>query len=131
MDIIQKPLSNYKDERGVIETIADANFASVLKITSVLGSKRANHWHREDYHYCFLESGEIYYYERPVTSLEKPTLTIIQPGQVFYTGPKIEHQMYFSKDSVFWCFSKLSRAQENYEADTIRLEFDLKEKYEK
>jgi hypothetical protein len=39
--------------------------------------------------------------------------------------------MYFIKDSVFWCFSKLSRAQENYEADTIRLEFDLREKYEK
>lgn len=125
-DIIQKPLKSYSDERGIIEGIVeDVDFKSVLRITSLAGTIRANHFHKEDYHHCLLESGKMEYFERPVGSTDKPTKMLIKAGQVFYTRPMVEHAMKFTKDSVFWCYSKLSRKQKDYESDTVRLKFDL------
>ncbi len=110
------------DERGEIKTLVEGkSLSSVLRITSKKGTVRANHYHKEDYHYCFLESGKMEYYERPVGSQETPSCIVITPGRVFYTKPMVEHAMKFLEDSVFWCFSKKSRKQENYESDTIRI----------
>ena len=119
-------IQKYEDGRGVIESIINnKQFSSVLRITSAKGSVRANHYHKEDYHYCYLESGEMDYYDRQVGSEYPPTVTKIKSGDVFYTGPMIEHAMKFTEDSVFWCFSKLSRNQDNYESDTVRLKTPL------
>jgi len=113
----------FSDDRGEIKTIIEGRpFSSVLRISSKKGAIRANHYHKEDYHYCLLESGRMEYYERPVGSSEKPSCTVIRAGQVFYTPPMAEHAMKFLEDSVFWCFSRNSRKQENYESDTVRVQ---------
>ncbi len=132
MDIIIKPTNQYTDDRGSISMlIEDAQFSSVSFITSKAGAKRANHIHFDDYHYCVLTLGKMNYYERPAYSQEKPTLVVINAGEIFYTKPKTEHLMEFLEDSCFWCFSKNNRKQATYEADTIRLPFDLAEVYKK
>ncbi len=114
--------ATHSDERGEIKTVIEGKpFSSVLRISSGKGSVRANHYHKTDYHYCFLESGRMEYYERPVGSTEPPLCLTIQPGQIFYTRPMVEHAMKFLEDSVFWCFSKNSRKQANYEDDTVRV----------
>jgi quercetin dioxygenase-like cupin family protein len=120
--ILYPTLSTFRDDRGEIQIVVEGvSFTSVLRITSKKGAIRANHYHKEDYHYCVLESGRMEYYERPVGSTEKPRRLLIQPGQVFYTRAMVEHAMKFLDDSVFWCFSKLSRQQANYESDTVRV----------
>lgn len=121
----------YEDKRGIIQMIVeDAAFRSASIISSKDGSTRATHWHKEDSHYCLVLAGEIHYYERPVGSQEKPTLTVVKEGQVFYTPPMVEHEMFFPCDSAFICLSTLSRANANYEADTTRLDKKLKDIYD-
>lgn len=112
----------YSDERGEIRTMLEGvPFSSVLRIVSKRGAIRANHYHREDYHYCYLESGRMEYYERPVGSSAAPKRVIITAGQTCYTAPRMEHAMRFVEDTVMWCFSRNNRAQAEYENDTVRI----------
>jgi hypothetical protein len=130
-DCLIKLGPNYKDSRGEISMIlesAECNSVSLIETKPL--ETRASHWHKLDYHYCYLVEGEIEYYERPVGSIDKPKLTIIKPGQLFFTPPHTEHEMFFTKPSKFFCYSKLSRKHENYEQDTIRLNYKLKNIYE-
>ena len=120
--IVPESQPPFRDDRGEIKTLVEgATFTSVLRITSKKGCIRANHYHKEDYHYCFLESGKMEYYERPVGNKDKPRCTVIKMGDVFFTPSMAEHAMKFLEDSVFWCFSKKSRKQADYEADTVRV----------
>jgi len=121
-EILHSPAAVHRDDRGEIVTLIEGKpFSSVLRITSRKGSIRANHYHKEDYHYCILESGLMEYYERPVGNRESPVCLRIGPGEVFYTRPMVEHAMKFLEDTVFWCFSRNNRRQANYEADTVRV----------
>jgi len=45
------------DERGEIRNLLDVPFTSVAVITSVKGAVRGNHYHKTDYHYCWLQRG--------------------------------------------------------------------------
>lgn len=119
---------HYTDERGLIQMILeDKPITSVSMIYSKAGSTRASHWHKQDSHYCWVESGQIEYYERKVGSDSTPKFTIIKTGQLFYTPPLVEHEMYFPEDTVFHCYSTLSRKNKDYEQDTTRLGFSLKD----
>jgi quercetin dioxygenase-like cupin family protein len=121
---------SYTDKRGVIQMIVEnTSFNSASLIASFADTTRASHWHKADSHYCLLLEGEMEYYERPVGSTEKPKLTIIKPGDLFYTPPMVEHEMYFREDSAFLCLSTLARNTEAYEADTTRLDTKLKDIY--
>lgn len=111
----------YVDDRGEIQNLAEGAFGSALVITSRAGAIRANHYHKTDYHYCWLQSGKLLYYERPVGSTAEPVPVTITAGQVFYTAPMLEHAMRFVEDSVMLCFARNSRLMDNYEADTVRV----------
>lgn len=122
----------YSDARGVIEmVIENADLKSVSTIMSKPNTTRASHWHKKDSHYCLVLEGEIWYYERPVGSTEKPKMVIVETGQLFYTPPGVEHEMFFPQHCVFICFSTLARTNECYESDTTRLTEKLKDIYDK
>lgn len=111
----------HTDLRGELLNLLRTPVGSVTRITSKEGSVRAQHWHREDSHYCYVESGVIEYLERPVGSDEKPTRHVYGPGSMFWTGPQVEHAMLFRADTVFYCFADRHRTQEDYEKDLVRL----------
>ena len=111
----------FVDERGEIRNLIDAPFTSAAVITSVKGATRANHYHKTDYHYCWLQSGGLIYAHRPVGSTFPPEQWVIKPGQIFYTPPLYEHVMYFTADSVMLAFARNNREMANYEADTVRV----------
>jgi uncharacterized RmlC-like cupin family protein len=116
--IIQIPQS-FRDERGSIINIADGALGDVAVIKSKANSIRANHTHKEDWHLSYLVEGEIkYFWEEG----NKQNSILIQPGQLFYTPPRVPHKMLFLKDSLFIAVAALSRTQENYESDTTRLD---------
>lgn len=116
----------FSDNRGKITQVIDSiPFSSVLLITCNKGAIRANHYHKDDYHVCLLTKGRMFYYERPLGSNSIPVKHVFSAGDVFYTPSLVEHCMEFLDDSEFWCFSRLSRSQENYEKDTTRLTTDL------
>jgi quercetin dioxygenase-like cupin family protein len=111
----------HTDDRGSIQMLIDAPINSVLVISSEKGSLRANHYHKQDAHYCYLAVGRMEYYYRPAGRTEPPAMVIIEPGQLFYTPPMVEHAMKFLEDSIFYAFAKLHRDQDNYESDVVRV----------
>lgn len=111
----------FMDERGGIQPLVDQMMESAVMITSKKGTVRANHYHRTDWHYCYVVDGRIEYLHRPAGTTDKPEVVVIEPGQLFFTGPMVEHSMVFRKDTVFLTLGRNSRKQEVYEADVVRI----------
>lgn len=122
MSIIVPVPQPFKDDRGVIQNLVDIPLGSALVIESKKGAVRANHYHKTDFHYCWLQSGKMIYAERPVGSKEAPAQKIITPGQLFYSAPMHEHVMIFLEDSLLFIVARNSRGSADYEADTVRID---------
>lgn len=115
----------YKDKRGIIQSLVSLDrpkIRSAVLIESYRGSIRANHYHKTDWHYCYVLSGSIEYYYRPANSGREPVKVHIKRGQVFYTPPMVEHAMVFPEDTVFLTLGGGTRSPEDYEADLVRVE---------
>jgi uncharacterized RmlC-like cupin family protein len=116
---VVKVPQKFLDERGQIVNIADGELGDVAVITAKPDTVRANHTHKEDWHLSYLIDGEIkYFWEEDA----KQKSVIVKPGELFYTPPKTPHKMLFLKKSIFVAVAAMSRTQENYEKDTIRLD---------
>ncbi len=109
------------DGRGEIRNLLDVPFTSVAVITSVKGAIRGNHYHKTDYHYCWLQRGSLIYAHRPVGDKRAARRWVIKPGDIFYTPAQYEHVMVFTEDSVMFAFARNNREMANYEADTVRI----------
>ncbi len=112
----------FADARGTILPLADEDMKSAVLISSQKGAIRANHYHKTDWHYCYVVTGSIDYYHRPVGSTAAPKHCRVATGQVFFTPPMVEHTMCFPEDTVFICLGRNSREQHVYEADVVRVE---------
>ena len=110
----------FVDARGAIQQIVVATTGSCVLISCVPGAVRGNHYHREDWHYAYVISGQMNYYSRTVGDTAPPTLTVVSAGQLVFTPPGVEHAMVFEEPSVFLALGGSSRRQEYYEADLIR-----------
>ena len=117
----------HPDARGSIFNIAHQPVGSVAVITSKANTVRANHFHKEDAHLCWVLSGSIEYYERAAGSNVTPRKYVIHSGEVFYTGPRVEHGMFFPEKTTFITLGRLSRKPDEYEADLVRLKVPLVE----
>jgi len=113
----------FTDVRGAITKILDNGTAikSILLITCETGAVRANHYHKKDSHYAYLLSGTMEYSEKPIAGGEMQTVTL-SAGDMVFTPPEMIHAMRFLQPSVFLAFATESRSQEDYEADTVRIE---------
>ena len=116
---LEKP---FVDSRGAIQTLADADIRTAQIITSRMGTVRANHYHKTDWHYCYVVAGSIDYYHRPVGSKDKPEHILVKTGQVFFTPPMVEHAMVFPEDCTFLNLAGNNRDQKHYEEDLVRVE---------
>ena len=114
---LEKP---FVDLRGSIQPLVDSIMKSAIMIHSKAGSLRANHYHKTDWHYCYVISGKIKYYYKELNSDKKPDLLIVDKGNMVFTPPLVEHCMKFPEDTIFLTLSRNSRDQETYESDVIR-----------
>ncbi|MFH0907585.1 MAG: cupin domain-containing protein [bacterium] len=121
-DVIVPLEQPFVDARGSIQPLVDVDMKSALIISSKKGSIRANHYHKSDWHYCYVLSGSIEYSERPVGSQETPKKVVVKAGQLFFTPPMVEHAMMFLEDTVFLTLSRNKRDPAHYEDDLIRTE---------
>ena len=53
---------SFVDDRGEITNIADGILGDVAVIKTNAGAMRANHYHKEDWHLCYLIDGAMEYY---------------------------------------------------------------------
>ena len=112
----------FADSRGEIQPLVDRAMRSAVLISSKKGTVRANHYHKTDWHYCYVLEGRIEYHHRPHGSDAAPETVIIERGQLFFTPPMIDHAMVFLEDTTFLALGRNSRAQAVYEADVERIE---------
>lgn len=117
---LEKP---FVDVRGAIIPLVDRDMKSAVLIESKKGSLRANHWHKTDWHFCYVLSGCIEYYHRPHGSEEEPERLMVGKGEMVFTPPMVDHAMFFPEDTSFLTLSRNPRDQEAYEADVERIEF--------
>ena len=114
---LEKP---FVDNRGTIQPLVDILMKSAVMIHSKAGSLRANHYHKTDWHYCYVISGKIEYYYKDLNSDKTPELLIVEKGNMVFTPPLVEHCMKFPEDTLFLTLSRNPRDQETYELDVIR-----------
>ena len=114
---LEKP---FVDLRGSIQPLVDSIMKSAVMINSKAGSLRANHYHKTDWHYCYVISGKIKYYYKELNSDKAPELLIVEKGNMVFTPPLVEHCMKFPEDTLFLTLSRNPRDQETYELDVIR-----------
>ena len=114
---------SFKDARGVITNLLLTPITSVAEITSRKGTVRANHVHKTDWHYAYVCTGKVLYFEREVGGKEIPEPQKFGPGQMFFTPPNREHAMLFAEDTTIFTFAKNVRTHDNHEADLVRVEF--------
>ena len=120
-DVLIPLRAPFVDERGVIQNLVDGEFGSVAVIESKKGAVRANHYHKTDFHYCWLQRGSMIYAHRPAGQTTAAQRWTIKAGQLFYTPPQYEHAMRFLEDSVMVVAARNHRGMEEYESDTIRI----------
>ena len=109
------------DRRGSIQPLVDLMMQSAVLIESKAGSLRANHYHKTDWHYCYVISGQIQYFYKNVNSNKMPEMIIVKKGNMVFTPPLVEHCMKFPEDTIFLTLSRNPRDQETYEADVVRV----------
>ena len=114
---LEKP---FVDLRGSIQPLVDSIMKSAVMINSKAGSLRANHYHKTDWHYCYVISGKIEYYYKELNSDKTPELLVVEKGNMVFTPPLVEHCMKFPEDTLFLTLSRNPRDQETYELDVIR-----------
>ena len=115
------------DARGVLQPLVERAMQSAVLVTSKKGSVRANHYHRSDWHYCYVLSGLVEYLYRPAgprgpSGAPEPERVLVRAGEMVFTGPMVEHAMRFLEDTTFLVLGKRPRDQGSYEADLVRVE---------
>lgn len=121
---VPAPAADHADERGSITNLLLLDVGSVATIRSSRGSVRANHWHREDWHFTLVLEGALAYVERPVgdrASVGDVHRFIV--GDMFFTPPSREHAMIFLEDSTVLTFAKRRRDHASHEEDVVRVNF--------
>lgn len=121
-EIIVQMEQPFLDARGAIIPLIEADMKSALLIHSKPGSVRANHYHKADWHYCYVLTGAIDYYHRPHGSNATPDCIRVNAGQLFFTPPMVDHAMKFPVDTSFLTLSRNARDSKSYEEDTIKIE---------
>lgn len=108
---------------GSIQNVLLRPCTSVAVIRSLAQTLRANHYHRSDWHYSYVLSGEVLYFERPVGAQGVPPPLIFRAGEMFFTPPMVEHCMAFREDTVFMTMAKNVRSHDSHESDLVRVAF--------
>src|ERR1700675_3073177 len=85
----------FVDERGAIQNLLNTSINGAAILTSKKGSIRSNHYHREDFHYLYIISGSMEYYERDLNEEFVGKPLIINAGEMVFTPPLKVHKTVF------------------------------------
>jgi dTDP-4-dehydrorhamnose 3,5-epimerase-like enzyme len=125
LETLEEP---FISQAGLIQNLVNVfPGTSPIGCVSVLYSHkdavRANHYHRTDWHRCFIIKGAVDYYERPIGSKEIPEPVRYVENQMFFTPPMVEHALKFAEDTIMVSISKRPRDSESHESDVVRVDF--------
>gem|GEM_PF-260199 len=99
------------DARGAIQPVISVDVRSCEVMTSRAGAVRGNHYHRRDWHFCYVLSGSMEYLHRPAGSHDEPERLVVGAGQLVFTPPMVEHAMLFPEETTILMLRRISREQ--------------------
>lgn len=107
---------------GYILNLLTEKFTHAAVLSSAAGSIRANHYHKTDWHYTYVISGEVEYCWREIGARTAPHVKVFKQGTMFFSPPMLEHAMVFRKDAVIITFAKNARSEhQTHEDDLVRV----------
>ena len=121
--IAGEPEPPFVDERGSIQNLLSTPVGNVALIKSMRGVIRSNHWHRRDWHYLYVLSGRILYFEREVGSRSLPPGIWASKGRMILTRAGREHAVLFLSDSEVLSMSRNAQTHDEHELDVVRVDF--------
>lgn len=117
---IDEPFVN---ENGAIVNLLTEKFTHSAILSTPGGSIRANHYHKTDWHYTYVISGEVEYCWRDVGAQTKPRTRVFKQGTMFFTPPLLEHAMVFHVDTTIITFARNARSEhQTHENDLTRVD---------
>lgn len=111
----------FRNESGEIWNLAWAGFGSASFVRSNAGSVRSNHYHEADWHFIYVASGLMYYYQRPAGSTSTPLRWRCPAGTLVFTPPLMEHATFFPVETFAVTLQRQKRDHESHEADLVRV----------
>jgi quercetin dioxygenase-like cupin family protein len=111
----------FVDERGLILNLVSLPVGNVSIIRSKYGAIRSNHYHKEDWHYLYMLSGQMLYFEREVGDRVLHDPIRVSAGQLIWTAANIEHAVLFLDDSEVLSMARDAQTHEEHEADVVRV----------
>jgi quercetin dioxygenase-like cupin family protein len=113
----------FEDARGSIaDILEDETIEHVSVLTTVKGSVRGNHYHRETNQWLYIVSGALQYAIRNADGISSG---IVRTGDVLHTGPMESHALVAIEDTTMVVMTRGPRGGREYESDTYRLEQPL------
>lgn len=114
---------SFVNDSGIIQNLLNAPINGAAIIISKAGSIRSNHYHKEDFHYLYVVSGSMEYYERGVDEKFTGQPLIVNAGAMVFTPPNKIHKTVFLQDTVLVSLSKRNRDHDSHEEDVVRMDF--------
>jgi uncharacterized RmlC-like cupin family protein len=112
----------FVNENGSILNLLTEKFTHAAILKCAAGSVRANHYHKTDWHYSYVISGEVEYCWREVGSRSAPKVKVFKQGTIFFSPPMLEHAMVFRQDAVIITFARNARSEHRtHEDDLVRV----------
>ena len=115
--------SSFDDDRGSIQPLVDMAMKSSVLIDSNSGAVRANHYHKTDWHFIYVLKGSFEYYFKNTNTQDKIIKKIVNKNDLLFTGPLVDHAMFYTEETKILVLSKNPRDQKTYEEDTVRIDF--------
>ena len=113
----------FVDERGSIQNLLSVPVGNVALIKSKRGAIRSNHFHRKDWHYLYVLSGRVLYFERPIGFKGFPPSIVCGEGSMVFTMPATEHAVLFLADSEVLSMARNPQTHDEHEEDVVRVSF--------
>jgi quercetin dioxygenase-like cupin family protein len=109
----------FEDARGSIaDILEDETIEHVSLLTTVKGSVRGNHYHRETDQWLYIVTGALEYAIRNADGISSG---VVRAGDVLQTGPMESHALVAIEDTTMVVMTRGPRGGREYESDTYRL----------
>ena len=110
----------FTDERGSIFDLVEEQVGHVGMITFAPGAIRGNHYHKVSVQYSYILRGELELTTANVDGSDKQTITLVS-GMLTRIPPNIIHTYKALSDAEMLDIVTLSRTDDGYETDTVRI----------
>lgn len=121
---IKKINPSFSDDRGSITDVLDKPISHVGLITFTKGAVRAKHYHKQSTQYDYIVNGKIRLVVCKPDGSERED-HVLEAGMATEVPPGIVHTYIAQEESSMIDITTLSRADNGYEEDTIRVEFEI------